>query len=55
MPMIEDHVDEFLRHKLGKEMPCLSLFIGDKTIKHSKWIFMQELEDAFPSTHEKLC
>ena len=27
MPMIEGHVDKFLRDKLGDEMPFLSLFI----------------------------
>jgi uncharacterized membrane protein YheB (UPF0754 family) len=33
MPMIEAHVDNFLRNKLSDEMPFLSLFIGDKTIQ----------------------
>jgi len=48
MPMIEAHVDNFLRNKLSDEMPFLSLFIGDKTIKSLKKIFMQELETLFP-------
>ena len=48
MPMIENHVDHFLRNKLGDEMPFLSLFIGDKTIRSLKKIFMQELETLFP-------
>ena len=48
MPMIEAHVDNFLRNKLSDEMPFLSLFIGDKTIKSLKKIFMQELEILFP-------
>ena len=48
MPMIEDHVDKFLRNKLSDEMPFLSLFIGDKTIASLKKIFMQELEILFP-------
>ena len=48
MPMIEDHVDKFLRNKLSDEMPFLSLFIGDKTIASLKRIFMQELEILFP-------
>ena len=48
MPMIEDHVDKFLRIKLSDEMPFLSLFIGDKTIASLKKIFMQELEILFP-------
>ena len=53
MPMIEDHVDNFLRNKLGDEMPFLSLFIGDKTIKTLKNIFMQELETLFPQIMKK--
>jgi uncharacterized membrane protein YheB (UPF0754 family) len=48
MPMIEDHVDKFLRNKLSDEMPFLSLFIGNKTIASLKKIFMQELEILFP-------
>ena len=48
MPMIEAHVDNFLRNKLSDEMPFLSLFIGDKTIRSLKKIFMQELEILFP-------
>src|SRR5689334_14885864 len=30
MPVIEEHVDEFLRVKLPKEMPMISMFIGEK-------------------------
>ena len=48
MPMIENHVDGFLRNKLSDEMPFLSLFIGNKTINSLKKIFMQELEILFP-------
>ena len=48
MPMIEGHVDKFLRDKLSDEMPFLSLFIGNKTIQSLKRIFMQELEILFP-------
>jgi uncharacterized membrane protein YheB (UPF0754 family) len=48
MPMIEGHIENFLRVKLGSEMPFLSIFIGDKTINSLKKIFMQELETLFP-------
>ena len=48
MPMIGAHVDNFLKNKLSDEMPFLSLFIGDKTIKSLKKTFMQELEILFP-------
>ncbi len=48
MPMIEKHVDDFLRIKLSNEMPFLSMFIGDKTINTLKGIFMQEIGNLFP-------
>lgn len=48
MPMIEGHIENFLRVKLSDEMPFLSLFIGDRTINSLKKIFMQELENLFP-------
>ncbi len=48
MPMIEKHVDDFLRVKLNDEMPFLSMFIGDKTISTLKRVFMQEIEALFP-------
>ena len=48
MPMIEGHIENFLRVKLSDEMPFLSLFIGNKTINSLKKIFMQELETLFP-------
>jgi uncharacterized membrane protein YheB (UPF0754 family) len=48
MPMIEEHVDDFLRNKLSKEMPVISMFIGDKTIHKLKASFMQEIEILFP-------
>ena len=48
MPLIGAHVDNFLKNKLSDEMPFLSLFIGDKTIKSLKKTFMQELEILFP-------
>ena len=48
MPVIEEHIDEFLRHKLKKEMPFVSVFIGEKTIGSLKKVFMNELEELFP-------
>lgn len=47
-PVIETHIDEFLRVKLGKQMPMISMFIGDKTIDKMKGIFMDELQLIFP-------
>jgi hypothetical protein len=48
MPMIESHIDNFLRVKLKEQMPMISMFIGDKTIESLKTIFMKELEILFP-------
>jgi len=48
MPTIEQHIDHFLRVKLGKEMPVISMFIGDKTVNTMKAIFMKELSELFP-------
>jgi uncharacterized membrane protein YheB (UPF0754 family) len=48
VPVIEDHVDDFLRNKLKEQMPMISMFIGDKTINTLKTVFMQELESLFP-------
>jgi uncharacterized membrane protein YheB (UPF0754 family) len=48
MPMIEKHVDDFLRTRLSQEMPVISMFIGDKTITNLKKMFMVEIESLFP-------
>ena len=49
LPVIEGHIDEFLRHKLSKSMPFLGAFIGDKTINQLKAVFMEELAELFPT------
>ena len=49
MPFIETHIDDFLRHKLGKAMPVVSMFVGEKTISQMKGVFMQELETLLPA------
>jgi len=48
MPMIDNHVDDFLRNRLSSEMPVISMFIGDKTIEKLKGAFMKEIELLFP-------
>lgn len=48
MPVIEEHIDHFLRVKLAKKMPVVSMFIGDKTINEMKSVFMDELGELFP-------
>lgn len=48
MPLVEGHIDEFLRVKLAQQMPMISMFIGDKTIAELKTVFTAELELLFP-------
>jgi uncharacterized membrane protein YheB (UPF0754 family) len=48
MPVVEEHIDDFLRNKLKKQMPVVGMFIGDKTINSMKAVFMSELENLFP-------
>ena len=48
MPLVDEHIDGFLRHKLSAAMPMLSMFISDKTIAQLKEVFMVELKDLFP-------
>lgn len=48
MPVVETHIDNFLRVKLSEAMPVISMFIGDKTIEQLKGIFLKELESLFP-------
>jgi hypothetical protein len=48
MPIIDTHIDDFLRHKLAKEMPMISMFISDKLIAKLKDTFMQEIALLLP-------
>ncbi len=48
LPMVEQHIDEFLRHKLPKVFPMIAMFIGEKTIGSLKAAFMDELQELFP-------
>jgi len=48
MPLVEVHIDDFLRNKLKEKMPMISMFIGDKTVNSLKEIFLKEIEELFP-------
>jgi len=48
MPVVDEHIHNFLRNKLSATMPMLSMFIGDKTIAQLKDVFMIELQELFP-------
>jgi uncharacterized membrane protein YheB (UPF0754 family) len=52
MPVVETHIDQFLRVKLAEKMPVISMFIGEKTISELKSVFMEELKTLFPSLME---
>lgn len=48
MPMVDKHIEDFLRVKLPESMPVISMFIGDKTINQLKDIFLTEMKTLFP-------
>ena len=48
LPVVEEHIDHFLRNKLKTTMPVIAMFIGDKTITELKTVFLKELEEIFP-------
>ena len=48
-PMVEEHIDTFLREKLVASMPMIAMFIGDKTIAQFKGIFMDEIKILLPN------
>lgn len=49
MPVVETHMDHFLRHKLATEIPMIGMLIGERTIAQLKTVFMVELETLFPA------
>jgi uncharacterized membrane protein YheB (UPF0754 family) len=48
MPLVESHIDNFLRNKLQTALPMIAMFVGEKTIQQLKSVFMAELEEIFP-------
>ncbi|TAF53852.1 MAG: DUF445 family protein [Sphingobacteriia bacterium] len=48
LPVVDNHIDQFLKVKLAETMPVISMFIGDKTTDQLKKVFMGELEMLFP-------
>lgn len=52
-PLLETHIDDFLRNKLKEQMPMIGMFIGDKTINTLKVVFMQEIEALFPQVMQQ--
>ena len=48
MPLVEDHLDTFLKVKLKESKPVIGMFVGDKTVELMKQTFVKELEELFP-------
>jgi uncharacterized membrane protein YheB (UPF0754 family) len=48
MPLIETHVDAFLRVKLPAQMPMIGMLVGERTINEMKTVFIAELKELFP-------
>ena len=48
MPVLESHIDTFLKEKLTAQIPMLAMFVGEKTIAQVKSVFMAELQELFP-------
>jgi uncharacterized membrane protein YheB (UPF0754 family) len=49
MPLVEQHMDDFLRNRLKVAFPVISMFISDKMINDLKQVFMKELETLIPA------
>lgn len=48
MPLIESHLDTFLKERLSEQMPMISMFVGDKTMAKLKGTFLSEIEHMLP-------
>ncbi|UPK68312.1 DUF445 domain-containing protein [Chitinophaga filiformis] len=48
IPVVEVHMDTFLREKLPEAMPVFKMFIGDSTIQQVKTVLVAELDNMFP-------
>ncbi len=48
MPIVDAHIEHFLKEKLTAQIPMLGLLITEKTIGQIKTIFINELQELFP-------
>lgn len=53
MPIVEEHIDHFLQHKLPQAFPMIAIFVGEKTIATLKTAFMEELSSLFPTLMQR--
>lgn len=49
IPIIDEKLDDFFRHRLSEKLPMIAMFIGDKTIHQLKSVFLDELKQMFPA------
>ena len=54
LPIIEQHIDHFIQHKLKEEIPLLSMFITEKSIASIKQSMVREIENMFPTLIQKM-
>ena len=54
LPIIEQHIDHFIQHKLKEEIPLLSMFITEKSIASIKQSMVTEVENMFPTLIQKM-
>ena len=47
-PIIEAHLDNFLKVKLQEKLPVISMFVGDNTMNKIKDGMMEEIESLLP-------
>lgn len=47
-PVIEQHIDVFLKEKLKEKMPAIAMFIGEKTIEMMKKSLLEEIDLLLP-------
>ena len=48
LPLVDQHIDHFLRVKLAESIPAVGMFVGEKTLGQLKQVFLTELEQLFP-------
>ena len=48
MPVVEEHIEYFLKEKLKDKMPMIAMFLGEQTIAQFKGVFIEELQELFP-------
>jgi uncharacterized membrane protein YheB (UPF0754 family) len=53
LPILDAHIETFLKEKLPVQIPMLGMLIGEKTIGQVKAVFLAELTELFPTIMEQ--